>query len=257
MERLSPGDFSRLAKDYALHRPGYSLLIRNMVLGATGRPPADLDIVDVGAGTGIWTRELRLCRPASVTAVEPNQQMRQEGVSGTDSDVRWLAGSAEATTLPNSSVDVVTMASSFHWADTDVALAEFDRILRAGGVFAAVWNPRVTELSAVESDIDALLREKYQLVSRKSSGRSGITLNLTEILRSSGFFEDVAYCEALEVALVPRDRYLGAWRSVNDVRSQLGEVSFDRFIQDVTDLTKHLEEIDVHYLTRCWIARKG
>ena len=35
------------------------------------------------------------------------------------------------------------MGSSFHWADTLQALEEFHRILRPGGFFTAIWNPRL------------------------------------------------------------------------------------------------------------------
>ena len=44
--------------------------------------------------------------------------------------IKWLSGYAEQTNLSNSSCDWVTMASSFHWADFDLATKEFYRILR-------------------------------------------------------------------------------------------------------------------------------
>ncbi len=53
-------------------------------------------------------------------------------------DVR--SGQAEATGLPEASVDVVTMFQAFHWCDGARALVEFARILRPGGVLAVAWN---------------------------------------------------------------------------------------------------------------------
>jgi ubiquinone/menaquinone biosynthesis C-methylase UbiE len=50
--------------------------------------------------------------------------------------------------LADGSVDLVSMASSFHWADFDTACDEFHRILRSGGVFVALWNPRLIEVNS-------------------------------------------------------------------------------------------------------------
>ena len=54
-----------------------------------------------------------------------------------------------------------------------------------------------------------------------------------------------------------RERYLDAWRSVNDMRVQLGEENFQRFLGFVSDKTSGYEFIDATYLTRAWSARKA
>jgi SAM-dependent methyltransferase len=51
-------------------------------------------------------------------------------------------GSAEATGLPDVSIDLVTAAQSLHWFDPLRSRAEFARILRPGGGVAALWNER-------------------------------------------------------------------------------------------------------------------
>ena len=81
------------------------------------------------------------------------------------------------------------MASSFHWAQTFEALKEFDRILSPKGVFSAIWNPRLTDRSTVEQEVAKLLSLKYEIKSRTSSGLSGITSELSEILETCGIFQ--------------------------------------------------------------------
>ena len=42
--------------------------------------------------------------------------------------LRGLPGNAEETGLEPDSIDMLTMASSFHWADFEVATKEFHRV---------------------------------------------------------------------------------------------------------------------------------
>ncbi len=51
-------------------------------------------------------------------------------------------------------------------------------------------------------------------------------------------------------------RYLGAWRSVNDLRVQLGPNKFDKFLKFVEEHTAGLKLIEATYLTRSWTARR-
>jgi hypothetical protein len=51
-------------------------------------------------------------------------------------------GSAEATRLPDASVDLVTAAQAFHWFDRVAAREELERIVRAPRRIALVWNMR-------------------------------------------------------------------------------------------------------------------
>ena len=59
------------------------------LLGLLDKPVADVDFIDVGAGTGIWTRMVHARGMKSVTAIEPNDDMRAAGradsVNTTDS----------------------------------------------------------------------------------------------------------------------------------------------------------------------------
>jgi hypothetical protein len=49
---------------------------------------------------------------------------------------------------------------------------------------------------------------------------------------------------------------MGAWRSVNDLRVQLGPDLFDKFLKFVEHKTAQLGAIETTYLTRAWAARR-
>jgi SAM-dependent methyltransferase len=254
---IKHGNFDSLAGDYAQYRPGYAPSIVPAVLSLVGRPAREVDAVDIGAGTGIWTRMLAAQGLHSVTAIEPSEEMRRHGLLAPQGqDIVWRAGTAEDTGLPARAYDLVSMASSFHWPDFDKACAEFQRILRPGGRFVALWNPRMIELNPLLVEIEQEITRLKPEVKRVSSGRSGLTDRLTDLLWAKPGFDDVVYLEARHVATQTAAQYLGAWRSVNDLRVQLGPDLFARFLEFVEGKTAGLAEIETTYLTRAWAARR-
>jgi len=256
-QELKAGDFTGLATDYSRHRPNYCPSALKALLGLLNKPVGEVDFADAGAGTGIWTRMVHAMGVKSVTAIEPNADMRSKGITDTrDTNIRWLAGSAEKTSLSDSSCDWLTMASSFHWTDFDLATREFHRVIQPGGRFTALWNPRLIEVNPLLVEIEAYLNALRPNLKRVSSGRSGITETLTDKLWASPWFDDVVYLEGRHVIEMSPERYLGAWRSVNDLRVQLGSGAFDSFLGFVEQRIGGLTGIEATYLTRAWSARR-
>lgn len=254
---IEHGNFDTLASDYSQYRPGYAPSIVPAVLSLVGRPAREVDAADIGAGTGIWTRMLAAQDLRSVTAIEPSDEMRRYGLlTPQEHNIVWRRGTAEETGLPSRAYDLVTMASSFHWTDFDKACAEFQRILRPGGRFVALWNPRMIELNPLLVEIEQEITRLNPAVKRVSSGRSGLTDRLTDMLWATPGFDDVVYLEARHVATQTVEQYLGAWRSVNDLRVQLGLDLFNRFLDFVERKTVDLAEIETTYLTRVWAVRR-
>jgi SAM-dependent methyltransferase len=251
------GDFTALAADYAKFRPGYAPQVAAAILNYAACDASLKYAADVGAGTGIWTRVVAAHGFSSVIAVEPNDEMRAQGEeSSQGTAIEWRKGSAEATGLADGSMDLVSMASSLHWADFDKACEEFHRILRPGGVFTALWNTRMTELNPLLAGIEAEIARLKPDIQRKSSGRSGLTDRLSELLSSKAGFSDVLYIEGREFVSQTPEQYLGSWRSVNDLQVQMGPELFGRFLEIAGERVAGLEKIETTYLTRAWLARK-
>jgi ubiquinone/menaquinone biosynthesis C-methylase UbiE len=197
---LSAGDFTGLAKDYSQSRPDYCPSVLKASLGLLDKTTAEIDFVDAGAGTCIWTRMVHDLGVRSFTAIEPNEDMRTNGVTDClNISVRWCTSSAEAAGLPDGSVDWLSMASSFHWANFDAATREFHRVLRPSRRFTALWNPRLIEVNPLLVEIEAYLDTLRPNMKCISSGRSGITGTLTEQLWATPYFHDVVYLEGRHV----------------------------------------------------------
>ncbi len=100
-------------------------------------------IADLGSGTGILA-ELFLKHGNRVLGVEPNREMRDAGERLLADYPGFVSvdARAEATTLPEASVDLVSAGQAFHWFDRSAARREFARILRPGGWVVLIWNVR-------------------------------------------------------------------------------------------------------------------
>lgn len=132
------GDFTNLAQHYH-NRPAYNpMLIAKLIrcINDSNKTTEDLRVVEVGAGTGKFTKILSEEFNLNITAVEPNDNMRNEGIQFTQAckNLKWKKGSGEETGLEKNVADWVIMASSFHWTDPNKSLPEFSRILQGGGI---------------------------------------------------------------------------------------------------------------------------
>lgn len=141
LDRQRALSFGAVAKAYAEFRPGYPDSAVDWALAPVSAPGDDrpLNLLDLGAGTGKLTASL-LRRPgATVTAVEPDPEM----LAALRTELPWVTavpGTAEDIPLGDDSMDAVLAGQAFHWFDMERALAEIARVLRPGGVVAALWN---------------------------------------------------------------------------------------------------------------------
>ncbi len=137
--------FSDRVDNYVRYRPGYPQEAIETLTSECNFTTADI-VADIASGTGIWTRML-LERGNAVLGVEPNAEMREAGerVLGGFPRFTSIEGTAEATTLSDHSVDIVTAAQAAHWFNLELARREFARILKSSGWLVLLWNERRTE----------------------------------------------------------------------------------------------------------------
>jgi SAM-dependent methyltransferase len=157
-----PGDpterFSSRVANYVRYRPSYPAAAIALLRAHCGLRPG-ARVADLGSGTGILTR-LLLAAGAEVFGVEPNEGMRGaaevllKGVAGFHS----VRGTAEATTLPGDSMDLLVAGQAFHWFKVEAARNEALRVLRAGGYGALLWNEHPSEGSAFLGDFERVAR---------------------------------------------------------------------------------------------------
>jgi ubiquinone/menaquinone biosynthesis C-methylase UbiE len=149
--------FSSRVENYVKYRPTY--------------PPQLLDlfrrefnftrnwtVADIGSGTGISSK-LLLDHGNTVFAIEPNHEMREaaESLLAHYPNFHSIDASAEATTMPDKSMDLIVAAQAFHWFNPKTTPPELARILKQGGVTVLIWNTRLTDTTPFQGAYEDLL----------------------------------------------------------------------------------------------------
>ena len=137
--------FSSRVENYIRYRPGYPSQVLE-TLGAECGLTSNSVVADIACGTGILTKML-LENGNTVFGVEPNREMREaaERLLAGHPKFTSVAGTAEASNLPDRSVDFATAAQAAHWFDLGKARKEFMRILKQDGWAVLIWNERSTD----------------------------------------------------------------------------------------------------------------
>ena len=145
---MSFGDFQpagNIAADPAAYELENEAIARDGRLDAAlarVAPWADRDLLDIGTGTGFWLPRYAVTA-RSVTGVEPDPALLPVARDrvGDCENCRVLEGSAEHLPLADHSIDVAhARFAYFFGVGAERGLEEIRRVLRPGGVFAAVDN---------------------------------------------------------------------------------------------------------------------
>jgi len=177
--------FTGKAELYKKYRPSYPKEFLDYLYSEKGFS-IDSIIADVGAGTGIFTKSL-LERGSTVYAVEPNDDMREMAVGDLDIYEKFMpvSATAENTTLPEKSVDFVTVTEAFHYFDRELFKIECMRILKPGGKVIIAWN-RVDKYSP-------LIQKQGKIISKYSQHDDSVYQRSGNKNEFSDFFIDGIY----------------------------------------------------------------
>ncbi len=242
--------FGAIAADYDRLRPAPPAEAVDWLL------PQRLDlIVDVGAGTGLFSRALA-SKGAHVVAVEPDERMRAV-LAARSPGVQVIAGSGEAIPLPDASADGVFASSSWHWMDSGKAVPEVARVLRDGGRFGVISTGRDRESPWLRAD------EWFRETARHGDpfsagsperGRSGWR---TLLPGDGGLFANIETATfRFTLPMAPADvvEMLTTYSRVITASAQDRELGRARATAALAELFPGASHIDVPMRARCWRA---
>lgn len=150
--------FSDRVANYVKYRPAYPASVPERLLELGVLHERSI-IADIGSGTGL-SSIIFLQKGFIVYGVEPNKEMREAGDEFLKDEEGFTSreGTAEASGLPDHSVDVIIAGQAFHWFDAEKAKAEFKRILKPGGHVVLIWNDRRPDASDFLKAYEDLLK---------------------------------------------------------------------------------------------------
>ncbi len=220
--------FMGFAEQYDAYRPTPPSVIVDMLTQAAGGVTPKL-VVDLGCGTGLSSR-IWAGRAAKVAGVEPSSDMRGQAELGasemtTDTEFEFREGLSSQTGLPDGCADIVTCSQALHWMEPVSTFVESARILRKGGVFAAIdcdWPPLVnveTALAHREAArrIDALC-DKHGVSESVTKWSKNKHLDR---IKESGRFRYVREILAHSIEQGDADRFVGLMLSMGSLQSLL------------------------------------
>lgn len=151
--------FGAGAAAYDAVRPSWPEPAVDWLLGSPARP---LQVLDLGAGTGLGTRTIAALGH-EVTAVDPSPEMLVALDAACErlpdevaERIRSRVGTAEDLLDADATYDAVTVFQAWHWFDHGRAEAECARVTRPGGTLGLAWHSW--------SDRDPWLRELGDVV---------------------------------------------------------------------------------------------
>ncbi len=126
---------------YETVRPAYPGWILDAIIGRVGRQ--GLPTLEIGAGTGAFTRQIIESGLLPLSIVEPDDRFteRLDPLIAREPDrISLVSEPFESIALPASSISLAVAATSFHWVDPVQGWKQLDKLLMSDGVVALCWN---------------------------------------------------------------------------------------------------------------------
>jgi ubiquinone/menaquinone biosynthesis C-methylase UbiE len=190
-----------------------------------------------------------------VIAIEPNREMLSacRELEAQQPALEVVEGSAESTTLPDASVDLIAVGRAMHWFDWPRAHREFARILRSNGWVLVVTNGHRDSGAPVSNRLSEILRT-WRMDSAEADTTRGFKDRLREFLNPSTWQQTtlhhamtvdfptlLGYAESLSA--IPRPGERGYEGMVSEL-----QVVFEEYQQDGKLVTPLSSDLDLGWL---------
>ncbi len=250
--------FKGMADRYASFRPAYpARLLETLADMIVRRPaPADGVVVDVGSGTGIFTRQLRELLPPGmpITGVEPAAEMRRKAMVPKTIGIAYRDGLAQNIPLEAGSARAVLAATAAHWFDRPAFYAEARRILMPSGLLAIVEYVRDEQHSPAAAAV-------VEFLARHGTGKAYSRPDYASELDSAVGFHDLLVYQEPVVLKLPPDQFIGLALSSSHARPVLEALGQEGAEAELRPIARRLTTTDggipFGYLFYLFAVRSG
>ncbi len=236
--------FSGKAENYDRYRASYPAELIDRLYSDSIK-----SVADIGAGTGKFTVLLK-SKPWKITAVEPNPDMLSRlRENAPFADI--VKASAENTGLPDGSVDLITVATAFHWFDETKFKAECQRILTENGRLAIIFNNQVS------GDLTADCNELFCRLCGFTGHAGKRSVKDGDEFLTKHYFSDVELFTADNSLEMNREQFIGRNLSRSYAPRENEELC-QRFISELNEIfDKHKQNgiVSENYITTCYYGK--
>lgn len=236
--------FESKSKNYQNYRPDFPQEAADLIFSIHQNPV----IADIGSGTGRFSGCL-IEKACKLYAVEPNAEMRKEAEEKfcQNSKYQSVAAFAQNTSLAENSIDVIAVASAYHYFDFDTTRQEFRRILKPDGYVFLFWdsysgNVYDTEKTAIDQKYrqHPSFGNDYETRAEKLFGRDNYTKKS---------FPNIIY--------QTYEEFLGGWSSASYI-PKVGTNEYKDFEKEAHELFRKFAvngRIELKVTTYCFYGK--
>jgi SAM-dependent methyltransferase len=220
--------FSERPDDYARYRPSYPDALYEQLAREVDRREQCWD-----CATGNGQAAVALTRHFE-RVVATDASADQLAQAFPHPQVEYRCELAERTSLPDASVDLVTVASALHWLDLPPFYREVRRVLRPGGVLAA-WTYDMEV--RITPSVDAVVA-RYAHTLLAPYTRPQLQHVFTRYRELPFPFEEIPLAPSAIVAAWNLPELVGllnTWSSALHFRTRHGHPATDLILPDLTD----------------------
>jgi len=147
-------NFSTQSADYSKFRPTYPDALYTWLLSLV---PGTEKAWDCGTGNGQVAEKLA-CFFDAVAATDISRQQMDQAIP--NEKIVYSVQSAERTSFPDHSFDLITVAQAIHWFDFAAFYTEVDRTMKKNGILAVIGYG----LMQIEPGLDGIISHLYKEV---------------------------------------------------------------------------------------------
>jgi trans-aconitate methyltransferase len=214
---FSRQSFDAVSQEYKDARPEYDSRLFEYI-DSVRHFTKESRILELGAGTGIATKQISDTWHSSITAVEPGTHLTAEAQTRLAgyTNINFVTSTFESFEAEEKSFDAVFSATAFHWLDPAVKYRKSSALLKDDGLLAVFWNYYGRD--DTETDMQKLY-EKYGMAAPGTDMRrlqQEKMKNRRKELETNGYFHLVN--EALFNRNIPytASRYINLLKTFSD-----------------------------------------
>lgn len=254
---MSGERFQSISKRYAAFRPRYpdtivEAVARRIPVNAETR---GLPVIDMGSGTGAFTRQLSERLPAGmpIVGIEPSGAMRERAMAdNTSPTISFWDGTAESIPVADGGASAVVAATAAHWFDRARFYSECARAVAPAGILAIVEYVRDKEEPATRAVIDFL--------NRYGESRAYARPNYDRELRGLSQFHQFEHRRERTKLYLTLDQYVGLALSSSHARKaieDLGEKEAgDRLRKEGSTFADDTGKMPYGYIFQAFMVRR-